>query len=361
MTEIFTGTRVFDGDRLLDGTFDVIVGEGIVQAVLPAGGAERTGAALVDGTGCMLLPGLIDAHVHLRGVADLHELARWGVTTALDMGTWPPTLIDRLRRAGSTDLRSSGAGAVGPGSMTARLPGRPADSIVSDPPAGHQFVVARAAEAVDYIKVIIDPPGRAGGLEPDAVTAIVQAAHERRLLVVAHASDTRAVAIAQAAGVDFLTHVPLDGELDPAAVSDAVRSQRTVVPTLVMMQGVAAAAPRPGLDYRHARFAVAALHRAGVPILLGTDANQAPGVPANVSFGESAHRELELLVQAELSPTEALSAATAAAADRFGLSDRGRIAPGLRADLLLVRGDPSVDITATRSVAAVRLVGRDIR
>jgi len=129
------------------------------------------------------------------------------------------------------------------------------------------------------------------------------------------------------------------------------------VPTLVMMAAVAAAAPRPGLDSRFARGAVTALHAAGVPIVLGTDANQAQGVPANVPYGESAHRELELLVEAGLTPAEALHAATGAAADRFGLPDRGRIAAGLRADLLLVDGDPLDDIAATRSIRRVWLAG----
>ena len=176
-------------------------------------------------------------------------------------------------------------------------------------------------------------------------------------MVVAHASNTGAVAMAQAAGTDVLTHAPLDAALDEAAVAEVVRSQRTSVPTLVMMEGVAANAPVPGLDYRHARDSVAALYRAGVPIVLGTDANQSPGVPANVPYGESVHRELELLVEAGLTPAEALHAATGAAADRFGLPDRGRIAPGLRADLLLVDGDPTTDVTATRSILAVRLAG----
>lgn len=81
-----------------------------------------------------------------------------------------------------------------------------------------------------------------------------------------------------------------------------------------MMQGVAQNAPRPGLDYRHARESVALLHRAGVPIVLGTDANQAPGVPADVPHGQSAHRELELLVEAGLSAIETLRAATGLAA-----------------------------------------------
>ena len=121
---------------------------------------------------------------------------------------------------------------------------------------------------MDYIKVIVDPPGR-GGPDQATVAAIVQAAHDAGRIVVAHASNTGAVAMAQAAGADVLTHAPLDAALDEAAVAEVVRSQRTSVPTLVMMEGVAANAPVPGLDYRHARDSVAALHRAGVPIVLG--------------------------------------------------------------------------------------------
>ena len=145
--------------------------------------------------------------------------------------------------------------------------------------------------------------------------------------------------------------------MDQAGVDEALRSGRTSVPTLTMMEAVAAAAPRPGLDYAHARDSVAALHAAGVPVVLGTDANQSPGVPANVPYGESAHRELELLVGAGLSAVEALRAATSRAADRFGLADRGRVAPGLRADLLLVAGDPTAEITATRAVRGTWIAG----
>ena len=357
MKTLFAEVRVFDGDRLLDGTYDVLADGPVIAAVEPGGTIDEPDARMVRHRGATLLPGLIDAHVHLRGIGDLEELARWGVTTALDMGSWPPALIGELRQAGFTDVRSTGAGAIGPGSPLAKIPGRPADSIVTQPEDGRRFVAARVAEGVDYIKVIVDPPGR-GGPDQATVTAIVQAAHDARRIVVAHASNTGAVATAQAAGADVLTHAPLDAALDEAAVAEVVRSQRTSVPTLVMMEGVAANAPVPGLDYRHARDSVAALYRAGVPIVLGTDANQSPGVPANVPYGESVHRELELLVGAGLTPAEALHAATGAAADRFGLRDRGRIAAGLRADLLLVGGDPTTAITSTRSILAVRLAGK---
>jgi hypothetical protein len=88
-----------------------------------------------------------------------------------------------------------------------------------------------------------------------------------------------------------------------------------------------------------------ALH---VPILAGTDAPN-PGT----THGASLHGELELLVGSGLSPVEALTAATSVPARVFHLKDRGRIAKGLRADLLLVRGDPTTDITATRDIVSV--------
>jgi hypothetical protein len=90
------------------------------------------------------------------------------------------------------------------------------------------------------------------------------------------------------------------------------------------------------------------LHAAGVPILAGTDAGN-PGT----AHGASIHGELELLVRAGLTPTEALASATSLPAKYFNLPDRGRIAPGFRADLILVDGDPTTDITATRAITRV--------
>jgi len=108
-----------------------------------------------------------------------------------------------------------------------------------------------------------------------------------------------------------------------------------------------------GLSLAHAQGAVAALHRAGVTIVAGTDA-PAPGV----AHGASLHRELELLVRSGLTPVDALDAATSGPARAFGFHDRGRVAPGLRADLLLVEGDPTADIRATRRIVGVWKLGR---
>ena len=94
------------------------------------------------------------------------------------------------------------------------------------------------------------------------------------------------------------------------------------------------------------------LHDAGVAVLAGTDAPS----PGDWN-GASMHGELELLVRAGFTPSDALAAATSLPAATFHLNDRGRIAPGFRADLLLVRGDPTKDITASRDIVSVWKAG----
>jgi imidazolonepropionase-like amidohydrolase len=116
----------------------------------------------------------------------------------------------------------------------------------------------------------------------------------------------------------------------------------------------------PGPAYEPARASVAAVHAAGLPILAGTDANVAPGAPSAPPFGESLHHELELLVDAGLSAAEALDAATSLPADHFNLADRGRVEPGLRADLVLLEDDPLADISATRRIRGVWVAGQRV-
>ena len=100
---------------------------------------------------------------------------------------------------------------------------------------------------------------------------------------------------------------------------------------------------------------IGSLAAAGVPILAGTDAPN-----AGTAFGASLHHEMQLLVDSGLSPTQALAAATSLPARYFGLSDRGRIAAGLRADLCLVQGDPSHNIKCTRDIVQVWKAGQPI-
>jgi imidazolonepropionase-like amidohydrolase len=87
----------------------------------------------------------------------------------------------------------------------------------------------------------------------------------------------------------------------------------------------------------------------------------APASPAQIQHGEALHDELGLLVDAGLTPVEALRSATVVPAAFFGLTDRGVIAAGRRADLLLVDGDPTQDIAATRTIRSVWAAGVQVR
>lgn len=359
VSTLIRDVHVFDGRSVGPATAALIEGE-TVAAVGPD--LDAAGRRVVDGAGGVLLPGLVDAHVHLHGLHNLDQLARAGVTTALDMACWPRELVDGLRdNRGVTDIRSAGIPATAPGSTHSKMPGRPEAALVSGPEEADAFVRARIAEGSDYIKLISDVPG------PDQATldALVAAAHAHGKRVVAHAATSVPFRMALAAGADVITHMPMDAVLDEATVAQLRERGTVAVPTLTMMRAVAARffgsaegdASSAGPGYHNARRSVGLLHQAGVPILAGTDANASPGAPAAISHGDSLHAELQLLVEAGLPPVDALAAATSLPAQHFGLTDRGTIAAGLRADLALIAGDPLADITDTRRVERVWCAG----
>lgn len=98
------------------------------------------------------------------------------------------------------------------------------------------------------------------------------------------------------------------------------------------------------------------MHEAGVTLIVGTDSNQTNKMNF-IPHGVSIHEELESLVNAGLSAKEVLKGATSIPAKTFDLPDRGVIEPGRRADLVLVKGNPIEDITATKNIAGVWIHG----
>jgi imidazolonepropionase-like amidohydrolase len=356
-----TNVNVFDGNALSEER-TVVIENGIISAATTA---ERT----IDGQHRMLLPGLIDAHVHLRDVAELERGTYWGTTTMLDMGTPSMALTDSLRhRPGLADIRGAGNTASAPGGTQTTRMGMPLSSAVTGPTDAHRFVADRVREGADYIKIIVEDPRimQSAALDSATIAALVEAAHQAGLKAIAHVTTTAAFALAVDAGVDILTHAPLDAVIDANLVSSIATRGIVSVPTLIMMQTVAKRTEqlpthRTGISYAHARSTVTTLHQAGVTILAGTDANGAPGSPAQIQHGEALHDEFALLVEAGLTPVEVLRAATVLSADYFGFKDRGVIEAGRRADLVLVAGDPTRDIAATRAIRGVWVAGVQVR
>lgn len=352
-----TNVRVFDGRQLLPpGT---VVIEGALIGSGPGSAQVIDGDLVIDGEGGVLLPGLIDAHVHLHGRHTLEQLAGFGVTTALDMACALSELVNVSRGTpGLTDIRSAGIPAIAPGSPHSHIPVIGRRGLITGADQARQFVADRVAEGSDYIKIVVGNP--APSHDQATLDALVAAAREQGKLSVAHAASSEAVQMAQRAGADVLTHVPLDQPLNEAAAASALAAGRILIPTLAMMEAIMRQSAPRGQDYAAARASVAVMYRAGVPVLAGTDANAAPGVPAAVSHGSSLHRELELLIDAGLTAVDALRAATELPARYFGLTDRGVIESGRRADLVLIGGDPLQDITMTRSIRRIWCGGIEV-
>lgn len=384
---VIRGARVFDGRRDL-GEVDVVVRAGTITAV--GEDVDTAGLAEVDGRGQTVLPGLIDAHVHAWGDAQ-RDMARLGVTAGLDMHGMAERL-PMLRQArqnavddGQADLWAAGYAVTVPGGHGTQygfpVPAlSPGDDVAA-------FVAARVDEGADFIKLIVEDLSAFGAaqrlptLSPAQVREVVAASHAHARLAVAHVATAADARMVIDAGSDGLVHVFTDQVAAAGLVTAMREGERFIVPTLAVVasmagQGHGAAlaedvhlAPRLTAEQRatlgrdfgggdaqrlaRAQESVRRLHAAGVEILAGSDAPN-PGT----AHGASLHHELELLVQAGLTPAQALAAATAAPAQRFGLADRGRIAPGMRADLVLVAGDPLRDITRTRDITAVWKHGR---
>ncbi len=387
------GVRVFDGQQVWP-QVNVLLARGRI-AGLGVDLSQPEGATLVEGAGKTLLPGFIDAHAHVWNQAQLDQASIFGTTTVLDMGCADPAIGRALRaradkpNSTSADLRFAGYAVTAPGGHCTEY-GFVVPTL-STPLEARAFVKARVSDGSDYIKVIYDS-GQALGLkfntlDKTTLKATIEAAHELKKMAIVHIGSQSDAREAIELGADGLAHIFMDSAVTPE-FEKTIRSQNAfVIPTLRVNQSVAGAASEdlsrvaqftayltddarsqlartfPALPDSHLNFSWALastqrMHQLGSAVLVGTDAPN-PGT----SLGVSLHAELALLVEAGLTPLEALASATQLPAGAFGLNDRGSIRAGLRADVVLVNGDPTTEIKATRDIAAVwrggRLVDRD--
>ncbi|MEO1151565.1 MAG: amidohydrolase family protein [Pseudomonadota bacterium] len=343
----------------------------------------------VDAGGHFMIPGLIDAHTHSYGSA-FTDAARFGVTTHLDMFTnalmLPATRASRAERHNrpEADMFSAGTMGTSPGGHGTQF-GFDIPTL-TEPAQAQGWVNARLAEGSDYIKLAYIPgSSRISSIDRATAKAVIDAAHDRGVLVVAHIDTLEAATHMVEDGIDGLVHVFRDVPATPKFIQLAVEKGVFVIPTLVVIASVdghkpgaslqddATIAPYltpvqrgqltqqfsnrpPGPILKIAQANTKALFDAGVPIYAGADAPN-----PSTTYGASLHQELSLLVEAGLPAAAVLRAATMGPADAFSLTGRGAIAPGAIADFILLDANPLLDITATRAMASVYKNGYPVK
>ena len=416
---LFEGARLIPGDggspieesALLtdDGTITTVGLKGELAA--PAG------AARIDLTGKTIMPLLIDTHVHpgfqkgltLAGenfsretiIADLDRALYFGVGAVMSQGIERADLTDQIRaeqEAGTTGgarlrIAGRGIGAPNAGPGSAAFQGI-AYEVTSEEEI-RQSVRELAARNVDGVKLWVDDRGgRAPRLSPALYRAAIDEAHAHGLRVTAHVFYHEDAVDLVDAGVDGFAHLVRDLEMNDPLVAAIVERgvyvmgnmsgsqrstyaelpswlrdgdplfrlvQETVFPEVVSrMRGSFADRDTASVADRQESYAIlerslAKLNAAGARIILGADT----GLQDHF-FGLAAHRELEAMVQAGMTPAEGIVAATSRGAEYLRLDTMGSLVPGRSADFLVLDANPLDDITNTRRIASIYVDGAEV-
>lgn len=344
------------------------------------------GAKRIDLPGMTLLPGLIDAHVHFflhpyneaqwddqvlkesltlrvaRATAHARNTLMAGFTTVRDLGTEGAMYADAgLRQAinsgiipGPRYLIASKA-IVATGSYAPARPSyayeTPLGADEADGPTLQRVVRDQIGHGADWIKLYGDyrwgPKGEGRPtFSADEMKLAAETAHDSGREMVVHASTPEGMRRAAEAGARTIEH----GDEGTLEVFSLMKRKGTAYcPTLAASEAVESyrgwkkgtGPVPPHITGKHEAFAAAL--KSGVTICSGSDA----GV---FTHGENAH-ELELMVEYGMKPVDVIRSATSVTAKILGMDELiGRITPGLKADVIAVSGDPSVDISALRQV-----------
>ncbi len=291
-----------------------------------------------------MIPGFIDAHVHI-GFASPEQVLANGVTTVRDLA-WPPDRIFPLVEASRDDayngptIHAAGPMITAPGGYPLRAGWAPPGTgvAVTTPTEAKAAVDATAERGASVIKVALNPPV-GPTLNRDLLEEVVNAAHARGLKVTGHIYGLAELEKALDAGVDELAHMLMSSERIPEHILERmVRDDVAIVPTLSI---------RYGRDKRLAIDNLKRFHAAGGRVVYGTDlgnAGPAPGID---------RKEVRAMAKAEMSPLDIIRAATTQSATWLGLEDVGTLAVGMKADIVGLRGDATADIKALTQVAFV--------
>jgi imidazolonepropionase-like amidohydrolase len=411
--------------RLIDGTgapakdnmFITIRGGNIV-GITKGGSDAPSSARVIDYSGKTVMPGLINAHGHLalvcgtqnsatcytreNVIAELRQYERYGITSMLSLGV-NRDLIYEVRdqqRAGALDgatVYSADRG-IGVPDAAPPLPHAP-DQLYTPktPDEARADIDAMASRHADFVKIWVDNlHGTKPAMDPAIYRAVIDEAHRDKLPVAAHIyylADAKAVV---ADGINVLAHSVRDQTVDQELLTAMKQRGVYYIPTLTVDSSSFAFAEHPEwkndaflqksvsselLDALTGDAAIQkaehdpnlALHKrdfamdqknlklvydAGVKVGFGTDSG---AVPSRVP-GFAEHQELAMMVQAGLTPMQAIECATKTNAELLGIEKTtGTLTVGKQADLLVMDGDPLDDICNTQKIVAVWHAGRNVR
>lgn len=387
---LIEGARCFDGVKLLSERVDVYLEGGRIAWV---GSGPVADARRIKAGDRLLMPGLIDTHVHLESPA-VPDRIGYTVRTPETLMAFYAAYNARLTlEAGFTTLRNMGSNASvalrnaidrnlieGPRILTGGYvdmtgghfdlfrpliyPRQPEDTADGEASV-RQAVRRHVRNGVDFIKIATTGGMGSEGDDSDWVTysesevaAICDEAHNLKRHVACHAQGNAGIKRALGADIDTLEHGTF---MDAEALAMLLRSRAILMPTLSFYHGVvtrgralnlpAAMQEKCGPAYEAAKATVRMAREAGARIAYGTDS-----AGRHAPHGENA-LELALMVGLGYTPEQMLVAATSDAAAAIGLgAETGRVAPGLSADLLLVDGDPLTDIAILQDKTRIKQI-----
>ena len=330
----------------------IVVRDGRIAELRPP--AERLplppDARTLDLSGRTILPGLVDAHVHLTlggdPEANAEATLRAGFTTVVDLGSAAGAGL-KLRDEFAQGTRP-GPTVIAAGSWIGAKGGvcEFGGATVSGPEEARRRARADLEAGADLLKVCVtgwpaDAVAAPDSVElgPASLDAVLEVARAAKRSVYAHAIGQAGALLAAEHGVRALAHTP---------IVDSAAARRLKAAGVVVISTLATLTARPEADEIRRSFRL--LHSSGVPVVLGTDAGVLP-------HGRNAN-ELQALVQAGLTPAEAIRAATEGAAALLARKDLGVIAVGAAADFLVVAGDPLKDPALLTRPTLVLKAGR---